>query len=138
MRVFKSGNIIVNARMSRVHGGSDYFKLTIEDCKSNLQIIRIKMNNDQLANLLSNREASLMEAEIEMSGNIGKIRETLDLVFKVPDHFGGKDWAEKNAHRFCRKGYAADTYFRGQQSIRLHDDGEYYAHGYQFRYVDPK
>lgn len=73
----------VRARISRAMGGSDYFELTIEDISSGLRIIEAKLNSEQFADLLSNRQASDLEAEVNVSGNIGKKREVMTVSMHI-------------------------------------------------------
>lgn len=139
MRVGK--NVIktkVNVRLSRVSGHSDYFELRVEDENTHLLILEAKLDDEAFANLLSNRSAALCDAEVDVSGDIGKVKESRELVFEVPSYMRGKEYAEENCHKFALKGWTADNYFRSQNSIQEHKDGKYYAHGYQYRYVEVK
>lgn len=123
--------------ISRVNDGEEgYIEINIEDDGSHKRFLTVKLNYENFTKALMNQAYIPVIFDAEALHVVGKIKESKALVFPVSDGSGQKEYAEKNCQLFADVGWKADGYYRSQSSIRKHDDGLYYAHGGQHRYVD--
>lgn len=121
--------------ISRTHSSDgDFIHIMIADELSGTQFFDGKMEMADFASAITGHGYIPIEFTPRGLEYVGSRCETKELVFLVPER-GEKEYAEKNYKKFVEEGWIGDGYFRSQSSIRRHEDGHYYAHGYQRRYV---
>lgn len=76
---FKPIKIIASLGRPTFGDGRDVMVLELEDATSGLLIAQIEMSPDQFMDFMSNRSAGKLNAKINLSDNIGKKREHLQV-----------------------------------------------------------
>lgn len=117
--------------------GRKLISIKVEDDKSDLEFLEVLISYESFTRAITGQ--GFIEVGFILKGreNIGKTKETKDLVFEVPESskYSARDYASKVSQDFADEGWIADKYFNSQNSIRTFS-GKTYAHGRQYRFVD--
>ncbi len=125
--------------ISRINdGGKGYIEISFEDKNSRVEFVEVKVSFENFTKALTGQGMIPMEFKTRGLNEVGKIKESKELVFLVSGYIEGKDEAERCCQDYADEGWTASGYFRSQNSLIKHADGEYYAHGTQYRFVDEK
>lgn len=130
-----------NARLtiSRPSYGNDdeFIEISITDDDARLTFAKVKISYADFAACLTG--ASEVHCSVAVNGlhNVGKLRETDSLRFKMPkgSGFWDKDAAAKEAKRICPEGWLVSAYFSSQDSF-YDDNGESWAKTGLTRWVE--
>lgn len=112
--------------------GSEFIEIQITDESSRTRFVKLKMSYSDFTRAITGQSCIPITFDTSGLDVVGMVKETKDLVFPIPKY--DSDWAKENCHKFADEGWIADTYFRSQKSLRG-QDGNYTAHGTQYRYV---
>ena len=119
-------------------GGDGYIEISFKDTNSHIEFVKAKISFENFTKAITGQGMIPMEFEVRNLAEVGKIKESKELVFLVSDFMGGRDEAENYCQEYADKGWTASGYYSSQNSIRKHDDKKYYAHGTQFRFINEK
>lgn len=115
--------------------GEEWIEISLTDNLSRTEFVIARVSYEDFTKAITGQGDLPVEFDANLK-NVGLKIETKELVFLLPDGLvGGSEAAEKVCQKFASEGWIANTYFNSQNSIRKHNDGFWYAHGRQYRYV---
>jgi hypothetical protein len=115
--------------------GRELIEITVKDCGSRTSFLKLSISYADFAECITGMSNVTCSLETRGLHNVGKVRETKPLTFKMPSRYGDKEEARLEVVKHTPDGWTANTYFGSQNSF-FHVDGEQWARTSIDRWVD--
>ena len=102
-------------------------KIEVYDEAACIRFLEIKLDQEQTCEALARLAHTPCVIEARELQNVGKVRESRDFTFQMPDDavYRDKKVAQRLANELCPDGWRASTYFGSQNSFYTQDGKEY-------------
>jgi hypothetical protein len=105
--------------------GRKTIQITVKDCGSRVSFLTVDISYEDFAECLTGMSNVTCSLETRGLHNVGKVRETEPLTFKMPSKYGGKKEARQEVVKHTPEGWTADNYFGSQDSFFYVEDQQW-------------
>lgn len=108
--------------------GKQKISISVEDVDAVIDFLEIEIDLDEFARCITGLGMAKCEMEVRGLKNVGKKRESMDIVFEMPDVDYNKklETAQRLAKEAAPEGWESSVYFGSQDSF-FTKDGKQYA-----------